>query len=797
LVFPFGAAQLMIASVQSLADKMRRVLGPSEKEAADLKPLGEKGSGAGLLRHKRIKVALMAIIFGAVSGVIELPLPAEDGFRLARAQLRVRAAPQDIVVIAIDDATLNELGVSIPTRHHDSELIDQLVRAGVRKIVFDRAHADPETPQSDAAFARTLEEHRDKVWLGMTPKLDIGFQQVDNIVPLKLFRESVPMASMGGFQGPFGLSVAFPTEVEMDGGTYPTISAVLADYAGSPTRYRPDYAFNAETIPSYRYVDVVRGRVGDAQLAGKAVIIGKTFIDSSDVFRHPLYGKVPGSYFHVLGAHTLKRGAPVDLMWFPGMLVAALAIAAQAFNRIRSYRLLWLPIIALPAAAFVLDEFTLNIDIMPGALALIFAAIGFYRINRKYFSSDVDAMTTTAISSEKANADQDVFALKIANLAELSEEWTTRDVGDFVNTLIGYVKGPGDVGDVAFERDLLVWLSPRMEPGELERHTDGLALMLKTAISHDWQSSNGSPAIGVDTNHDLPVALRIKKAMQAADEAAARGLRFVINDAAHLEARNNRLELIRVLEKGLRDRDIGVAYQPKVDLTSGRIVGAETLIRWQPDGREFINPQDLVLAAEAGDRIGELTLVVMETALIDGKEAISLDPRFKLAVNMSAKSLSDTHLMFDIMTMLGRYDFPPENLTLELTETAKLEDDRIAPQVAALKARGIGLSIDDFGTGQSNLEYIEKLPSSELKIDKRFVQHMATSEESRAVVRATIEIAHSLGKVVVAEGVEDFAVAATLRDMGCDQAQGYLFSPAIAMRELLMMMGGGRASLST
>ena len=115
MVFPFGAAQLMIASVQSLADKMRRVLGPSEKEAADLKSLGEKGSGAGLLRRKRILVALMAIIFGAVSGVIELPLPAEDGFRLARAQLRVRPVPQDIVVIAIDDATLNELGVSIPT----------------------------------------------------------------------------------------------------------------------------------------------------------------------------------------------------------------------------------------------------------------------------------------------------------------------------------------------------------------------------------------------------------------------------------------------------------------------------------------------------------------------------------------------------------------------------------------------------------------------------------------------------------------------------------------------------------
>jgi EAL domain-containing protein (putative c-di-GMP-specific phosphodiesterase class I) len=483
-------------------------------------------------------------------------------------------------------------------------------------------------------------------------------------------------------------------------------------------------------------------------------------------------------------------------MWFPAVLVAAIAIGLVAFSEKRTLRAIWIPAVGLVAVTFLLDEVLINIDVMSAILALAFAAFGYARINSKYFNAGVDAMTTSAISSEQAHADWDVFALKIANLAELSEDWTARDIGDFVNTLIGYVKGPSEISDIAFEHDILVWLAPRMEAGELERHSDSLALMLRTAISHEWQSANGAPALGVDTNYDLPVTLRIKKAMQAADEAAARGVRFIINDAAHLEARNNRLEMIRVLERGLRDRDIGVAYQPKVDLASGRIVGAETLIRWRPDGGEFVNPQELVLAAEASDRINELTLVVMESALVDGKQAIALDPRFKLAVNMSAKSLSDTHLLFDIMTLLGRYNFPPENLTLELTETAKLEDHRIAPQIAALKARGIGLSIDDFGTGQSNLEYIEKLPSSELKIDKKFVQHMANSEESRAVVRATIEIAHSLGKVVVAEGVEDLSVAATLRAMGCDQAQGYLFSRAIAMPELLAMMGGGRAALS-
>lgn len=787
----------MISSINKLAGKWRRAFGAVDDEVAVFAARTGLRSGNALLRRKRVKVAILAILFGVVSAAIELPLPAEDFYRAARAQLRDRPAPQDIALIAVDDRTLNAFQRNLPSRVHDSKVLDIMFAAGVQRVVFDRAHTDPETPEADAMFAQTLRRHSGKIWLGLAPAHEIGFQRVDEIAPLPVFRPLAGLAAMNGRGSPFGLSVSFPTEVAFANKSEPSISAVLADYSGPSRLYRPDYAFDPATVPTFSYIDVLEGRVTPDQLRGKKVVIGKTYFESADYFLMPLKmsGRVPGAYFHVLGAHTLKRGTPVDLTWFPAMLLVAVVIMVQALNHNRSGKALWGGTFFLMAVPFVFDETSIHIDIMSALLAVGFAAIGFYRINRRYFSSDVDAMTTSAISSDRPSEARDVYALKITNLAELSEDWSAREIGDFVNTLIAYVKGPGEVGDVAFERDILVWLAPRMDTDELERHADGLALMLKTAISYEWQSSNGSPALGIDTNYDLPVALRIKKAMQAAEEAALRGLRYIINDAAHLEARNNRLELIRVLEKGLRDRSIGVAFQPKIDLASGRIVGAETLIRWQPDGREFVNPQDLVLAAEAGDRINELTLVVMESALVGGKQAIALDPRFKLAVNMSAKSLSDTHLLFDIMTMLGRYNFPPENLTLELTETAKLEDHRIAPQIAALKARGIGLSIDDFGTGQSNLEYIEKLPSSELKIDKRFVQHMATSEESRAVVRATIEIAHSLGKVVVAEGVEDLSVAAALKAMGCDQAQGYLFSRAITMDELLAMMGGGRTAI--
>jgi EAL domain-containing protein (putative c-di-GMP-specific phosphodiesterase class I)/CHASE2 domain-containing sensor protein len=788
--------RLFIASLKSLADRIRQAFGKAGAQATVSKAEFDPGSGAGLLRRKRFKVAAIAIVLGTVSGLIELPLPAEDAYRVARASLRVRPAPQDIVLIALDEKTLNNLGKGLPSRVDDSALMDRLVAAGVEQIVWDRAHADPQTPEADKQFASTLERYKGRVWLGMIPQTARTFQKVEQILPDEQFRPHAQAASMMFEASPFRLGARIPTEVETSGARYPAIAAVLSGYDGPAVRFRPDLAIDPRTFPTYSYFDVLRGTVGAAELKGKRVIIGEAYLLSTDVFEHPVYGRFPGATLHIAGAHTLKRGAPLDLAWYPALLVVCGAILWQAFRRTRSSRPLLVSGICLVAIPFVLDETPVSMDIMSGLLALGAAGFGYHRIAKKYYSGDVDAMTTSALSLDRANSGRDVYALKISNLSEISEDWSERELGEFVKSLIAYVKEPGEVADIAFERDVLVWFAPRMDAVSLERHADGLALMLKTAISYDWQSANSAPALGIDINYALPIGQRIKKAMQAADEAAARGVRFIINDAAHLEARNHRLEMIRLLEKGLRERNIGVAYQPKVDLASGRIVGAETLIRWRPEGGELVNPQDLVLAAEAGDRINELTLVVMERALLEAKQAIALDPRFKLAVNMSAKSLSDTHLLFDIMTLLGRYDFPAENLTLELTETAKLEDHRIAPQIAALKARGIGLSIDDFGTGESNLEYIEKLPSSELKIDKRFVQHMATSEESRAVVRATIEIAHSLGKTVVAEGVEDETTAGELRAMGCDQAQGYLFSQAIGMVELLAMMGGRPIALN-
>lgn len=772
---------------------LQRLTG-SRPQPSGTPPLFDAASSANLIKRKRIKVAVIAGLIGLVSAAIELPLPLEGTYRSLRAQVRATTPPQDIVLVAIDDATLNKLGQARPTRFQDSVLVENLFAAGVERIVWDRAHADPETPEADAKFAETLARHRGKVWLGGAPGDKNGFRDIAPILPAPMFRENANVANMMGFALPYSLSVRFRTAIDFEGRQMPGISAVLAGYEGKPTWYYPDYAFQPDGVPVTSYHDIISGKFNRDDLAGKRVLVGWTNYETSDVFQFPGEGSVPGPYFHIIGAHTLKRGLPVDLGNYPALLLLLIALIWQSRSSARSNRGLWPAAGVLVFAPFALDGLGVNVDVLSALLGLAVGGIGFRRIAKKYYNTEVDAFTTSAMPLDKISTDKDVYALKISNLAELSEDWNDTQMGEFVANLIGFIKGPGDAQEVAFDKDVLIWLAPRMVTNTLEKHADGLAMMLKMAISHNSHVAGGTPALGIDTHYELPVRQRIKKAVQAADEAAGKGLRYIVNDDAFIEARQHRLELLRLLEKGLRDRSIGVGYQPKVDLRTGLVVGAEALIRWQPEGEDFVNPQELVLTAEANDMINDLTLIVMDVALKDAREALKADPDFKLAINMSAKSLSDTDFLFDMMTLLGQHRFPGKNLTLELTETAKLDDARIAGQIKALQQRNISLSVDDFGTGHSNLEYLEKLPSNELKIDKRFVQGMTSSEESKAIVRATIEIAHSLGKVVVAEGVETEEIAADLREMHCDHGQGYLFAKAMPMRQLVEMIQKKRAA---
>lgn len=245
----------------------------------------------------------------------------------------------------------------------------------------------------------------------------------------------------------------------------------------------------------------------------------------------------------------------------------------------------------------------------------------------------------------------------------------------------------------------------------------------------------------------------------------------------------SRLGLLGDLRRALETGQIQLHYQPKVGF-DGNVVGLEALVRWIHPERGRVNPEEFVNLAESSGLMPQLTEYVLETALaqVARWRAGGLD--VPVAVNVSPRDVRSPGFAGAVAGLLARHGVPPAALHLEITETVLLEDAQRAAQTLAHLARhGVRMALDDFGTGYSSLVHLRRLPVSELKIDKSFVERLAADEEDASIVRCTVDLAHSLGLVVVAEGVEDDATWERLRDMDCDAVQGWLVAAAMPPEE--------------
>jgi diguanylate cyclase (GGDEF)-like protein len=238
-----------------------------------------------------------------------------------------------------------------------------------------------------------------------------------------------------------------------------------------------------------------------------------------------------------------------------------------------------------------------------------------------------------------------------------------------------------------------------------------------------------------------------------------------------------RFQLVTQFRQALESGQISVHYQPKIALPSRQVVGAEALVRWKHPEFGRVDPDEFVPAVEATGLVDILTDFVMDKALERVRRWMDRGLRMSIAVNLSVRTLADEEFPDRVAEALERHGVPPGLLTFELTESGVMADpERALPVLRRLHALGVVLAVDDFGTGYSSLAYLRQLPVDEVKIDKSFVLGMGTDLGDMAVVRSIVELGHSLGLTVVAEGVEDDAARDQLVSMGCDVAQGYLIS---------------------
>jgi diguanylate cyclase (GGDEF)-like protein len=288
-----------------------------------------------------------------------------------------------------------------------------------------------------------------------------------------------------------------------------------------------------------------------------------------------------------------------------------------------------------------------------------------------------------------------------------------------------------------------------------------------------------SPVHGDDADTLLrhaDVAMYLAKAIHL--DTAVYDAEQDVNDAARLTLAG---ELRRAIEGG----ELVLHYQPKAELDSGRITGAEALVRWQHPDRGFIPPNDFIPIAERTGLIKPLSRYVIATALRQCAKWREDGLDLQVAVNLTIPDLLDLELPDLIGRLISEENVRPDQLELEITESTILADPfRVRDVLNRLNEMGLRLAIDDFGTGYSSLAYLRRLPVQTIKIDRSFVMDMCENASDATIVRSTIELGRNLGLEVVAEGVETQEAWDALREQGCTLAQGYLISRPLPAEEL-------------
>ncbi|MFE5619615.1 putative bifunctional diguanylate cyclase/phosphodiesterase [Streptomyces sp. NPDC056470] len=297
---------------------------------------------------------------------------------------------------------------------------------------------------------------------------------------------------------------------------------------------------------------------------------------------------------------------------------------------------------------------------------------------------------------------------------------------------------------------------------------DGLTLVLEA-----------SAGVAVFPDHALDAEGLLRRADVAMYQAKRDRTGVEVYESKRDSNTPDRLGLLGDLRRALDAGEVELHYQPKVRF-DGQVAGLEALVRWVHPERGRVPPDEFIAIAESSGLMPHLTEYVLETALAQVARWRAQGLNVPVAVNVSPRDVHTPGFAGAVAARLARHGVPAGALQLEITEHVLLEDpQRAADTMAGLTGHGVKMSLDDFGTGYSSLVHLRRLPVSELKIDRSFVARLAVDAEDAEIVRCTLDLAHSLGLLVVAEGVEDDETWERLRDLGCDAVQGWLVAAAM------------------
>ena len=743
------------------------------------------------------RTLLWIAVGGLIFGVFGLGDMADDLLRSTRNSLHMHKASGDIVVVKIDDDSLRDIGRWPWPRRYHAQLIDDLTKAGAKRIFFDILFHEKSDLVDDRLLANALERSKRVVLAARGPSEN----QVLNGAaepPPELFSAHARIATVSVHYNLLNSITELPFGLSNHGQPIRSYSSMLSGRSGpADSWFRPDYSIDASSIPSISATSVLQGKVNPQALRGKDVVVGATSHTLGDNFLVPGVGQLGAVYVHVIGAETLKLGVPIDLGWIPMFLASILLTGVLLVRSAQRHQLI---IVAIAGAGILigpalLESHLIYVDIIPAVvvLALAAGAIAIDRFRKRGFVDAVSGLPNlVALKSGRMGRDKALIVARILNYAEVVAALPPADERHLVEQTVARLS-VGAQERTLYQGDdgIFAWFDEPTKP--FGHHLEALYALFRTPVRVSGMSIDLAVSFGVEIGSSRSLANRLGSALLAAEQAAHDGLKWKYHDPESLQDASWKLSMLSQLDDAIDGGEVWVAYQPKVELKTRKIIGAEALARWTHPEKGPIAAAEFVAAAEQNDRIGKLTAFMLDQAIAAAASLNKSGRDFDMSINLSGRLLGDKALVGRIAILLERHGVDPRHLTLELTETAAIAGSGEAlDMLTQLRGLGVNISIDDYGTGLSTLDYLKRIPAGEIKIDQTFVRGMVENRSERLMVSSTIALAHSLGRRIVAEGVETRDALELLAEMECDIAQGFITGRPMSLESLRRRLASDR-----
>lgn len=733
---------------------------------------GRKASAIGFL------AVIMVAILATISGI------GENVDRQMR-QIRYNSVEQvpsgKIVFVAMDDKSLKEIGAYPWNRSTHARLINNLQDKNITKVGFDLGFiSDAQDQSHDIAFAGAIENSIFPVGLAV-PGNDKGGEangnSIEGMWPIQRLRSAgAEVFSIWTDTNENGAFEHGNPYINVDGEPLQSMELWISG-VDHKEKYLVNWSQSPSNIEAYSYTDILNNRIPKSKLEGKALLVGPDASIMGDYVLTAQGNYTSGARAQIISAETLLTGSFGNTN---GQIITAMTLILCGIIMIFSqgYRKYFQ--LAVAGTSLISVQFTIEMDggesfpvgealIVAISTIAIAAIVGLINNFHARMTTNEDTGIPNLRAMKLSMKDKgSTIVVQLNNHLDILAELGSEGRDKVINKIAKRVE-LGSNGKAIYQIDTssLAWRGSGNKESDIEQIQSIMAL-LRPGVPFANGTIDVYLSVGIELDEKLSTEEAVNNASIAASRAQERGIAWEIyakDDSDELW----KISVVSEISNAIKNKHIWVAYQPKVDSKTSVIRGAEALVRWKHPERGDIRPDAFIPLLEKASRTEELTEYMLRQATHDFSELENEN----IAVNVSPTMIGEGVLKKMIKKVLSESGFDPARLTIEVTESEKFGNEQAVKELEEIKKLGIKISIDDYGMGNSTVNYLRILPADELKIDRSFIANVLANQSDRMVVASTIHLAHEIGLKVVAEGVESSEIQAYLNELNCDFIQGY------------------------